>query len=88
LSNTIVFKNPSLPSNIVSLPVNPFFAKYADNVFEVEKKLMKKLPKDKWSRTHHQLVLFGRYICKSQNPNCDKCLLKEVCKYYKNLEKN
>lgn len=54
-----------------------------DNVLNVEKKLMKKIPKDKWSRTHHQMVLFGRYICKSQNPDCDKCLLKEYCKYYK-----
>ena len=54
-----------------------------DSVYTVEKKLMKKLPKDKWSRTHHQLVLFGRYICKSQNPNCDECKLKEYCKYIK-----
>lgn len=58
-------------------------AKEYDTVFEVEKKLMKKIPSDKWSRSHHQLVLFGRYICKSQNPDCEKCLLKEYCKYYK-----
>ena len=59
-------------------------AKISDNVLTVEKKLMKKIPKNKWSRLHHQLVLFGRYICKSQNPECNKCLLKEYCKYYKN----
>ena len=59
-----------------------------DNVLTVEKKLMKKFPKDKWSRLHHQLVLFGRYICKSQNPNCKDCLLKEYCKYYKKISKN
>ena len=58
-------------------------AKKLDTVLEVEKKLMKKIPKDKWSRTHHQLVLFGRYICKSQSPNCKDCMLKESCKYYK-----
>ena len=54
-----------------------------DSVYTVEKKLMKKLPKDKWSRTHHQFVLFGRYICKSQNPNCNVCKLKQYCKYIK-----
>ena len=59
-------------------------AKISDNVLTVEKKLMKKIPKNKWSRLHHQLVLFGRYICKSKNPECNKCLLKEYCKYYKN----
>ena len=53
-----------------------------DDVNKIEKKLMKKLPKDKWSRCHHQLVLFGRYICKSKNPLCSECLLKEKCKFY------
>ena len=54
-----------------------------DTVLNVEKKLMKKIPINKWSRTHHQMVLFGRYICKSQKPDCDKCLLKEYCVFYK-----
>ncbi len=59
-------------------------AKEKDSVLTVEKKLMRKIPKDKWSRTHHQLVLFGRYICKSKNPECSTCLLQPECKYYKN----
>ena len=50
-----------------------------DSVLTVEKKLMKKIPKDKWSRSHHQLVLFGRYICKAVKPECDKCLFKDDC---------
>lgn len=58
-------------------------AKQADNVGEVEKKLMKYFPKEKWSRLHHQLVLFGRYKCKSVSPICEGCLLQEYCKYYK-----
>lgn len=58
-----------------------------DTVLEVEKKLMKKIPKNKWSRVHHQLVLFGRYTCKSIKPECKKCLLKEYCKYYKKINK-
>ena len=55
-------------------------AKKLDNVLTVEKKLMKKIPKDLWSRTHHQLVLFGRYICKAKKPECEKCLFFEDCK--------
>ncbi|MGN1337517.1 MAG: endonuclease III [Candidatus Coprovivens sp.] len=50
-----------------------------DSVLTVEKKLMKKIPKDKWSRSHHQMVLFGRYICKAKNPSCYKCLFYEDC---------
>ena len=55
-------------------------AKISDDVLTIEKKLMKKIPKDKWSRSHHQLVLFGRYICKAKNPLCDKCLFYDECK--------
>lgn len=62
-------------------------ANMQDTVFQVEKKLMKKLPESKWSRTHHQLVLFGRYVCKSQSPECNKCLFKDKCIYYKNMNK-
>ena len=54
-----------------------------DSVLEVEKKLMKKIPKDRWSKTHHQLVLFGRYICKSINPSCKECKLNSICKHYR-----
>lgn len=50
-----------------------------DTVLTVEKKLMKKIPKDKWSRSHHQMVLFGRYICKAKNPSCYECLFYEDC---------
>lgn len=54
-------------------------AKLTDDVLIVEKKLTKKLPKDKLTRMHHQLVLFGRYYCKAQHPLCDDCKLKEYC---------
>ncbi len=57
-------------------------AKDGDDVLEVEKKLMKKIPKDKWNKVHHQLVFFGRYKCKSISPICTDCKLKDICKYY------
>ncbi len=51
-------------------------AKENDDVGKIEKKLMKFFPQKNWSRVHHQLVLFGRYICKSQKPNCLDCPIK------------
>lgn len=50
-----------------------------DTPLEIEKKLMKFFPKDRWSKAHLQLVLFGRYYCKSLNPKCDNCKLKKIC---------
>ena len=60
-------------------------AKEKDDVLTVEKKLMRKIPKDKWSRVHHQLVFFGRYQCKAIKPECQECKLKDLCKYYKKI---
>ena len=50
-----------------------------DDVFDVEKKLMKKIPKELWARRHLQLVLFGRYYCKAVKPLCNTCKLKDLC---------
>ena len=55
-------------------------AKKDDNVLTIEKKLMKLFPKERWTKLHHQLLLFGRYTCKSQNPLCDKCPLSKYCR--------
>jgi endonuclease-3 len=55
----------------------------SDNPLKIENKLMKKFPKEEWGRRHLQMVLFGRYRCKSINPMCSDCKIKEICKYYK-----
>ena len=54
-------------------------AKPNDSVLEVEKKLMKFYNTDEWNKAHLQVLLFGRYICKSKNPLCETCKLKEFC---------
>ena len=54
--------------------------RYKDNVLEVEETLMRKVPKEEWSVTHHRLIFFGRYFCKAQNPNCTECPLLELCR--------
>ena len=59
------------------------FANIDDNINVVEEKLMKKIKKDEWVYRHHQFVLFGRYICKAIKPECDNCLNKKYCIYYK-----
>lgn len=51
-----------------------------DDVLTVEKKLMKKIPKDQWSHTHHLMIFFGRYFCKAKNPQCKDCRLVDICK--------
>ena len=57
-------------------------AKDTDNVVDIEKKLMKNIEKENWSKRHLQLVLFGRYFCKAKKPECINCKIKDIC-YYK-----
>ncbi|SFA98884.1 DNA-(apurinic or apyrimidinic site) lyase /endonuclease III [Bacillus sp. cl95] len=54
--------------------------RWKDSVLEVEKTLMRKIPKEEWSVTHHRLIFFGRYHCKAQNPQCPECPLLSVCR--------
>ena len=58
-------------------------AKSTSTVTEVEASLMRKIPKDRWIKTHHQFIFFGRYHCKAISPNCKQCKLKHLCQYYK-----
>ena len=56
------------------------FAKKDDNVLNVEKKLCRSIPKERWNKAHHQFIFFGRYFCKATNPNCKECKLFDMCK--------
>lgn len=51
--------------------------------YQCEMDLLKIVPKDNRSKFHHQMILFGRNICKAIKPNCDICELKDICKYHK-----
>jgi endonuclease-3 len=51
------------------------------NPEEVEKQLLKKIPKKYLKKAHHLLLLHGRYICKSRNPLCKKCIINRICLY-------
>ncbi|MGG3736995.1 endonuclease III [Aeribacillus pallidus] len=54
--------------------------RWKDSVLEVEKTLMKKVPKEEWAITHHRMIFFGRYHCKAQNPQCPVCPLNDLCR--------
>ena len=54
--------------------------KKGSSVLEVELTLKKKIKKERWRKTHHLLIFFGRYHCKALKPSCDVCPLFEQCK--------
>lgn len=50
-----------------------------DTVEDIERKLKKKIPKERWIQTHHQMIFFGRYLCHARNPECKRCPFVEIC---------
>lgn len=54
--------------------------RWKDSPLEVEHTLMRKVPKEEWSATHHRLIFFGRYHCKARTPDCDNCELLSLCR--------
>lgn len=58
------------------LGMNP----WKDTPLAVEEKIMRWTPKEDWTDTHHQIIFFGRYHCKSQNPACHECPLLTICR--------
>lgn len=56
-------------------------------VLEVEKKLLRLVPKEFLKDAHHWLILHGRYVCKARKPICKKCIIVDLCEYKdKNLD--
>lgn len=51
------------------------------NVLEVEKKLLKFIPKNFMVDAHHWLILLGRYTCIARKPRCSSCLIEDLCEY-------
>ncbi|GGH92555.1 endonuclease III [Pseudomonas fluvialis] len=51
------------------------------NVLEVEKKLLKFVPKDYLLDAHHWLILHGRYVCQARKPRCGSCRIEDLCEF-------
>ena len=46
---------------------------------EVERKLLKIIPKQYLYYAHHWLILHGRYVCKARRPLCRQCIIQNFC---------
>jgi endonuclease III len=46
---------------------------------KVERELMKLFPNPTWTELSHLLIFLGRRTCIARRPQCDLCVLKDVC---------
>lgn len=77
-----VFKIPDLPvdTHIIRISNRLGIAKKSDEPIDIEHKLKRLIPEDKWIKSHHQLIHFGRYFCTARNPRCEECQIRKYCK--------
>ncbi|PRY89892.1 endonuclease III [Mongoliibacter ruber] len=60
----------------------------AKTPLEVEKQLIRHIPKEHVHKAHHWLILHGRYTCLARKPKCMECSITHFCRYFeKNKEK-
>ena len=81
LSNIFGVPAIAVDTHVARISVRLGLAKKTDSVLEIEKKLMRKLPREKWMKMHHQMIFFGRYHCLAKSPKCGSCPLFDVCKF-------
>ena len=77
-----IFKIPDLPVDTHVLRISKrldLVDKNADP-YETEQALKKIISEDRWIKTHHQLIHFGRYYCLARKPSCETCKLANICK--------
>jgi endonuclease-3 len=47
---------------------------------EVEQAFLKDHPRRYLFHAHHWLILHGRYCCKARKPECERCVIADICK--------
>ena len=76
-----IFKIPDLPvdTHILRISKRLKLAKKEDEPIDVEKKLKKLILEERWIKSHHQLIHFGRYLCTARSPRCSECKIRDMC---------
>ena len=79
-----IFQIPDLPvdTHILRIAKRLKLAKKDDEPIDVERKLKKIIPEERWIKSHHQLIHFGRYFCTARSPQCQNCKISDMCMNY------
>jgi endonuclease-3 len=48
---------------------------------QVESTLVRVIPEHYLRHAHHWLILHGRYVCKARKPDCEACVIADICKW-------
>lgn len=81
---SVIFNHPAMAvdTHVFRVSARIGLTNNARTPLAAEKQLTANIPEELIPLAHHWLILHGRYICKARKPLCQKCGIKEYCKYY------
>lgn len=79
---SVAFGEPSLAvdTHVERVSKRLGIDRWKDSVRQVEDRLCDIIPRDRWNKSHHQLIFFGRYHCLARKPKCEICPLLYDCR--------
>jgi endonuclease-3 len=42
-------------------------------------------PEEEYEAAHLNLIRHGREVCVARRPRCERCVLRDVCRYYRTV---
>ncbi|UXP33483.1 endonuclease III [Reichenbachiella agarivorans] len=82
---SVIFNQPTMAVDTHVFRVSKRLGLVTQNAktpLEVEKQLVKHIPKEHIPKAHHWLILHGRYICLARKPKCEDCSITLMCRYF------
>jgi endonuclease-3 len=86
---SVLFNQPNLAvdTHVQRVAARIGLTQRARTPLQTEQQLVKYIPRHMITKAHHWLILHGRYTCLARNPKCDRCELRNLCKYFRQMSK-
>jgi len=81
---SVIYKIPVMPvdTHVFRVSARIGLTSNARTPLQAELQLVKNFPESLISKAHHWLILHGRYTCTARKPDCPRCGLRDICRYY------
>lgn len=77
----VIFNQPTMPVDTHLSRVAPKIGLAEGNTPQtIEESLLKRIPSKYLKNAHHWILLHGRYVCTARKPDCENCIINDLCK--------
>jgi endonuclease-3 len=86
---SVIYRKPvmAVDTHVLRVSKRIGLAPRAKTPLDAEKILSANIPDHLMHNAHHWLILHGRYVCKARKPLCEECGIKDMCRYYSEMNR-